>query len=220
MIILALDTTSEFGSLALRSEGKIAAELSLHSPDGFAHLIFPAIEQLLTQAGMRLEQIDCFAAASGPGSFTGVRVGLSAVKGLAEALAKPVAGISTLRALAVFGNLPLRAVVLDARRGEVYAGVYNSDLSPVIPERVLKLADWLATLTAPVYQFISSSCDPDTLQRNALAGTRFAEMPFLEASKSLAAAVAACAGREVWLDPAALDANYVRRSDAELFWRE
>ena len=109
--ILALDTTSEFGSLAVRANGETVAELALHSSEGFAHLIFPAIEQLLTEAGVRLAEIDCFAAASGPGSFTGVRVGLSAVKGLAEAMGKPAAGVSNLRALSSFGNLPLRAVV-------------------------------------------------------------------------------------------------------------
>jgi len=212
--ILALDTTSPSGSLTIRSNGVTVAELTLHSSDGFAHIIFPAIDQVLSQAGVRLAEIDGFAAASGPGSFTGLRVGLSAVKGLAESMGKPAAGISNLRALASFGNLPLRAVVLDARRGDVFAAVYDDHLQAVIPETVLKLSDWLETLHEPVYQFISPSALP------ALEGTRFAEMPFLEAPQSLAAAVAHCAETDVWLDPAALDANYVRRSDAELFWKE
>ncbi len=214
MTILALDTTSEFGSLALRHDGETAAELSLHSPEGFAHLIFPAVGEVLSRAGVRLEEIDCFAAASGPGSFTGVRVGLSAVKGLAEATGKLAVGISNLRALASFGNARLRAVVLDARRGQVYAAVYNADLEPVMPETVLELSEWLAMLTEPAYQFISSSLEP-----HALEGTRFAGMPWMEAPKSLASAVAACAEKTPALDPAALDANYVRRSDAELFWK-
>jgi tRNA threonylcarbamoyladenosine biosynthesis protein TsaB len=213
--ILALDTTSEFGSLAVQSEGRTIAELTLHSRAGLAHLIFPAIEEVLSQAGVRLEEIDCFAAASGPGSFTGVRVGLSAVKGLAEALGKAALGISNLRALASFGTLPLRAVFLDARRGEVYAAVYNSDLELAAEEVVLKLSDWLATLDQPSYQFISGSVPADALQ-----GTRFAGMLFTEAPKSLAAAIAVCAEKDRGLDPAALDANYVRRSDAELFWRD
>ena len=72
--------------------------------------------------------MDCFAAASGPGSFTGVRVGLAAVKGLAEAAGKRVVAVSNLRALAFFGSAPLRATVIDARRGEVYAALYNSRL--------------------------------------------------------------------------------------------
>jgi tRNA threonylcarbamoyladenosine biosynthesis protein TsaB len=211
--ILALDTTSEYGSLAVRSKGKTVIELTFHSQDGFAHLIFPAIEQILSQTGVRLAEIDCFAAASGPGSFTGVRVGLSTVKGLAEAMGKPAAGVSNLRALASFGNLPLRAVVLDARRGEVYAAVYDSNLQPVRPEAVLKFPAWLETLDATAYEFISPS-------RLPLDGTRFAGMPFVETPRFLAAAVASCAEYEQSSDPATLDANYVRRSDAELFWRD
>ena len=213
MNVLALDTTSEFGSLALRSNGEAVAEISIHSPQGFAHLIFPAIGDLLKGAGIPLEKIDLFAAASGPGSFTGVRVGLSAIKGLAEAGGKPAVSVSNLEALASFGNLPLRAVVVDARRGEVYAAVYNSSLHAVFPETVLPLSVWLDSLREPLYQFLS----PTPL---ALDGTRFAAMPFLRTPQNIAAAIAACAERGIGCDPAALDANYVRRSDAELFWRE
>lgn len=214
MKILALDTTSVVGSVALQSNGETVAQLALQSSQGFAHLIFSAIEQVLAEGGVRLAEIDCFAAASGPGSFTGVRVGLSAIKGLAEATGKRVAGISNLRALSSFGNLPLRAVSLDARRGQIYAAVYNDELEPVVPEAVLKLPDWLETLHEPTYQFISSASSLP------LEGTRFAEMPFLQAPGPLAVAVGRCAERNNWLDPAALDANYVRRSDAELFWKE
>ncbi len=221
MTILALDTTSEFGSLAIRKNKQTVAELTLHSAEGFAHLIFPAIEQLLTQGGVRLAEIDCFAAASGPGSFTGVRIGLSTVKGLAEASGKRAAGISNLRALSSFGNLPLRAVVLDARRGEVFTAVYDADLATVVPEAVLKFPAWLESLDGTAYEFISSAASPF---RSALEGTRFAAMPFIEAPRALAPAIALCAEidgeKGSWADPAVLDANYVRRSDAELFWKE
>jgi tRNA threonylcarbamoyladenosine biosynthesis protein TsaB len=139
---------------------------------------------------------------------------LSAVKGLAEATGKTAVGVSNLKALASLGNSPLRAVLLDARRGEVYAAVYDSNLQPVVPEAVLKLSTWLDSLRAPVYQFIST-LDPEVLSR-----TRFAQMAFIRAPRNLAAAVAACAENETPSDPAGLDANYVRRSDAELFWRD
>ncbi|MGI9074522.1 MAG: tRNA (adenosine(37)-N6)-threonylcarbamoyltransferase complex dimerization subunit type 1 TsaB [Bryobacteraceae bacterium] len=221
MTILALDTTSEFGSLAIRANGETVAEHALQSPDGFAHLIFQAIQQLLGDARKSLDQIDCFAAASGPGSFTGVRVGLSAVKGLAEAMGKPAVGVSNLRAMSSFGNLPHRAVVLDARRGEVFAAIYNAQLEIVVPEAVLKFSTWLENLVLTSYEFIWMSGAPF---RTALEGTRFAETPFVEVPRKLAAAVARCAQIDGqsgnWLDPAALDANYVRRSDAELFWKE
>ena len=215
MRILALDTTSEFGSLALRSDGTTSAKLAVHSPEGFAHVIFPAVDRLLAGVGVALGDIDCFAAASGPGSFTGVRVGLAAVKGLAEAMGKRAAGVSNLRALASLGGAPLRAVLLDARRGQVYAAVYNSELEAIVPEAVLELRGWLGSLDGPEYEFIA-----DAKLRATLAGTRFDGMAFVEAPRQLAGAVAACAELAGGVDPAALDANYVRRSDAELFWKD
>lgn len=197
MNMLALDTTSELGGVAIRSGGKTIAEVSRHAPDGFAHVLFPMIEEALAKSGVSLQDIDCFAAASGPGSFTGVRVGLSAVKGLAEALGKPAVGVSNLKALASTSTAPLRATVLDARRNQAYVAVYNADLEPVIPESVVNYAEWLAALPPADYEFL---------------------IP--EGPINLAAAVAEVAERSPWCHPAALDANYVRRSDAELFWKE
>ena len=75
--LLALDTTGEFGSIALVDERGVVEEVALHSPEGFAHILFGEIEQLLTRHGLGLGDIDGFASASGPGSFTGVRVGLA-----------------------------------------------------------------------------------------------------------------------------------------------
>jgi tRNA threonylcarbamoyladenosine biosynthesis protein TsaB len=200
-LILAVDTTSEFASVAVRRRHATVAEVHLRSTDGFGHLIMQAIEEALAQAAVRLEEVDCFAAASGPGSFTGVRVGLAAVKGLAEALHKPAAGISNLRALSLFGSAPLRAVALDARRGQIYGAVYDSDARLVSAETVAIWDEWRKTV-------------PDG-----------AEFVGLEASvpRWLAAAVAECAemdGPAGWSDPVAIDANYVRRSDAEMFWKD
>jgi tRNA threonylcarbamoyladenosine biosynthesis protein TsaB len=213
--ILSLDTTSNFASVVIRTEGRVASEVTLESNEGFAHLIFPAIDRCKNEARIGLEQIDCFAAAAGPGSFTGLRVGLSAVKGLAEALGKPAIGISNLRALSSFGKKAdsLRAVVLDARRGEVYAAVYDGALRVIVPESVIPLEAWLAKLDpAANYELISSM------------PIRFGRATLIEPPRFLASAVALCAdqdGREgKWMDPAVVDANYVRRSDAELFWRD
>lgn len=225
MIILALDTTGTLASLAIRADSQTVAGITIESNDGFAHLIFPAIEKLRNEANLPLDQIDCFAAASGPGSFTGVRVGLAAVKGLAEATGKPALGVSNLRALSSFGkkssfgkNRALRAVALDARRSELYAAVYDSELRPVTPEAVLPFAAWLETLDPEAaYEFISPVKLP-------LEGTPFAAMPFTAPPGTLAAAVALCAEYDglqgKWQDPAALDANYVRHSDAELSWKD
>ena len=200
-MILSIDTTSEFGSIALTEANVVVEEVALHAPEGFGHVLFGHIEHLLEKNGTTVHQMECFAAASGPGSFTGVRVGLAAAKGLAEATGKRMVAVSNLRALASFGTAPLRAVVIDARRGEVYAAVYNSQLELVIPEAVLQLESWLAKLPA--------GCE--------LIST-------LDAPRALAAAIGHMAWDEFTLgrasDPAEIDANYVRRSDAELFWKD
>lgn len=210
-MILSIDTTSEFGSIALTERDKTIEEVALHSPDGFGHVLFQQIDALLARHGVKVRDLDCLAAASGPGSFTGVRVGLSAVKGLAEAAGKRVVAVSNLRALASFGSAQLRSPVIDARRGEVYAALYDSRLDIVIPEGVLKFEDWLTRLPAEGFEFVST-IPLDT------------QLPVVIAARELAAAI----GRIAWLefsagraaDPAAIDANYVRRSDAEIFWKE
>lgn len=204
--ILAVDTTSDFGSLAIAEGGRVVEEVLLHSQDGFAHLLFPQIQLLLERHGWPLESIACFAAAAGPGSFTGVRVGLAAMKGLAETLGRAVTAISNLRALATFGSKPLRAVFFDARRGEIYGAVYSAEGELVQPEIVQKFPDWLAALPQGDLEFITPQ--PDVFA--AALGK-----PVTEAPRALAAAVALLAQPS---DPLTADANYVRRSDAELFW--
>src|SRR5579884_3647985 len=114
-------------------------EAPLHSPEGFAHILYEHVARLLERNGLRPSDVACFAAAAGPGSFTGVRVGLAAAKGLADATGRPAVGISNLRALAGFGSHPVRATLLDARRGQVYAALYDAALRPVLPEVVTAL---------------------------------------------------------------------------------
>ncbi len=219
--ILAIDTTTEFGSLALVSGGAVGWETPLRSSEGFGHILFDRIALIFENAGWKLDQIDCFAAAAGPGSFTGVRVGLAAVKGLAEALGRPAVGVSNLEAIAWHGTAPLRAAFADARRGQIYGAVYDADLHLVSPEVVALFPEWLATLPAGGLQLLSTDAPAF---RPALAGTRFHRDGLCQVPRALAAAIGRIAeerflaGRAA--GPAALDASYVRRSDAELFWRE
>ena len=211
--VLAIDTTGEFGSIALVGERGVIEEVALDSPDGFAHVLFGEIERLLARHGLGIEQVDAFAAASGPGSFTGVRVGLTAVKGLAEGTGRKVVAVSNLEALAWFGSRPLRAAVLDARRGEVYGGVYDAGLRLVQEEVVAKLEDWLAGLPGGDLEIVTQGLQLEGESR-----------PVVEAPRSLAGSIGHIAfdrlGRGEVLDPAEIDANYVRRSDAELLWRD
>lgn len=198
-IILALDTTHEHGSLALLRGGEVVEEAAMLAPGGYAQLLFRKVGELLERHGLKPAEIDCFAAASGPGSFTGVRIGLACVKGLAEAVAKPAAGVSNLQALASLGSGALRAPVIDARRGEIYGAVYDERGGLVMPEVVMTLEAWKRTLPegAEVVEL-----NPQRLLAAAVARMALAQFRRGEAG-----------------DPAALDANYVRRPDAEVLFR-
>ena len=202
-LLLAIDTTSEFGSLALAEDGpeggKVLEEVAMHSPDGFAHVMFPEIEALLARHNLKITDIDGFAAAAGPGSFTGVRVGLTAAKGLADATGRKAVAVSNLQAVASFGTRALRAPVIDARRGDIFGAVYDADLRLVAPEVVTKLDDWLETLPA---------------------GTEVIDHPPKHLAGAIAKIAAKCFDAGLAQDPAEIDANYVRRSDAELMWRD
>lgn len=212
MRILAIDTASEFGSLALHENGSTLEELPMHAENGYSPVLYGNIRSLLERHGWSLTSIDVFAAASGPGSFTGVRVGLTAAKGLADAVGRGALGVSNLQALSEFGETDARGVILDARRGEVYAAVYDAQLKLISPETVTALEPWLASLAGTPREFISP--DASAFRTQLPADVRLREQ------RTIAAAIARIAERTPAVDPAYLDANYVRRSDAELFWTD
>jgi tRNA threonylcarbamoyladenosine biosynthesis protein TsaB len=220
-VILALDTTHEFGSIAWLEDGEVMEEVLLHSPDGFGHVLFGQLERLLERRGCKVDEVACFAAASGPGSFTGVRVGLACVKGLAEALGRQVVTVSNFEALARFGSLSQRAVVLDARRGEIYGALYGAAGEVLREPVVTRFPVWLETLPAGEIEFLATDFTPF---QQALQGTRFENSTITTTPRALAAAVGRIAHERFLAglarDPAEIDADYVRRSDAELFWTD
>jgi tRNA threonylcarbamoyladenosine biosynthesis protein TsaB len=211
MLTLAIDTTAAFGSIALCDANGVKEEILLHEPQGFSAALFGQIEALLAQQSVRLTEIDLFAGASGPGSFTGVRIGLAAIKGLAEVLGKPAIAVSSLEALASFATAPLRAPVIDARRGEVYGGLFDSTGHPVVPEVVAAFPKLVALLDGREVEWVSM--DPEL----------FPSVAMTRAPRALAAAIARLAMQRFAdgdvAEPAAIEANYVRRSDAELLWK-
>jgi len=219
MLALAFDTTGEFGSIALADENRVIAEALVHAPEGFGQVLFPRVQALLEAQSITLRDIELIAAASGPGSFTGVRVGLAAMKGLAHVLGIPAVGISNLAALASFGTRPLRATIIDARRGEIYAALYDAAGKAVIPESVIGFPRWLELLPNAELEWIATDFRPF---QAALVGTRF-DYPVTIAPRAVAGAIAgiaicrALAGEP--LETAAVEANYVRKSDAELLWK-
>lgn len=213
-LVLGIDTSSQFGSLALADGDLVLEDVVLPSGDGFGHSIFGDIDELLGRHGLRLADIALFAAAAGPGSFTGVRVGLTAAKGFAAALGRPAAGISNLQALASLGVGRRRAAILDARRGEIYGAVYDDNGKLISPESVAPLAVWLDSLADEETCLAMMDEKP---WAETIAASRFADARRVIATRGLAGAVA----RMAWShakDPALLDANYVRKADAEMAW--
>src|SRR5262245_30523681 len=152
MRILAVDTSSERGSVCVAEGREILGEIRLASSIQHSERLFRSVEFLFQYIPFRLPDIDLFVAARGPGSFTGLRVGLAAMAGFAAAFRKPGAGVTTLQALAWrtgIRDLPIGTIV-DARRGEIYAAVYRRLGDTLIEERsaaVLQPAKWFDLLS-------------------------------------------------------------------------
>lgn len=132
MKVLAVDTTSERESVALADDLVVRAEARVRAA-GHSRQILSAVEFVLRSAGVAADEVDGYAVTMGPGSFTGVRVGLSTVQGLALASGKPCLGVSTLDVLAatIAGEAPTLVAMVDAARaGQVFAAVYDAEARP------------------------------------------------------------------------------------------
>lgn len=129
MLTLALDTSSKAASCALLQDGELLGEWFLRVPMTHSQTMLPMVEGLLRAAGIPPGKPDVFAVTTGPGSFTGLRIGIAAVKGMAMAAGKPCAGVSTLEALA-YNAAPfcgLVVPVMDARRSQVYTAAFRAN---------------------------------------------------------------------------------------------
>lgn len=125
-LILALDTTSDRGSIALTRGARLLAELGSSSPAGHSREVLADIDYLLKRLGATIQDVTLFAVACGPGSFTGVRVGLATVKGFAHALGRAVVGVTTLEALAHAAHFSgTICCSVNALRGEIYAQLFS-----------------------------------------------------------------------------------------------
>src|SRR4030088_572248 len=127
MLILAIDTSTRAGSIALLRDSQVLGEIAAREDTPYSTRLFRDLELLQSRAQFRMSQIDVFAVAAGPGSFTGLRVGLTAVKGWAEVYRKPIAAVSGLEAIAAQGsaNHEVLSPFLDARRGHVFGSTYR-----------------------------------------------------------------------------------------------
>lgn len=186
----------------------------------FSAQLIPTLATLLKKHGYGVKDLGGFAAASGPGSFTGLRVGLSAIKGLAETLHKPIATVSVLEALASLANGAGKiAAVIDAGRKEVFLGLYEKSGGALIhqQEQLLTQQDFLATLTTEQPAVIVTS-DPALAELVSVAHS--AVVVVTPPGSEVVARIGAgklLAGETVSVE--AMDANYLRRSDAEIFFK-
>ena len=237
MLILAIDTSTRTGSVALLSDDRLLAEVSGYEETPYSTRLFRDLEILKSRVHFEMSQIDIFAVSSGPGSFTGLRIGLTAVKAWAEVHGKPIAAISALEALCAqsTARTPQAAFTLapffDARRGQLFGAIYSQGLegnsafdlaseeSIVSPEEFVdlvkgNLAPGRTKLVSPTPELI-----PADLLQESLPGVGIEIV-----SPVLAPAIGRLgferAKRGILLGALELDVNYVRRSDAESKWKD
>ncbi|MGI5957922.1 MAG: tRNA (adenosine(37)-N6)-threonylcarbamoyltransferase complex dimerization subunit type 1 TsaB [Massiliimalia sp.] len=151
MKILAVDTTAKACSVSLIQDNRVLAENFVNLNFTHSQTMMPMCQQLLENAKISLKEVDAFAVSTGPGSFTGLRIGLSAVKGMAFALQKPCIGVSTLDALAQnVAEFPgIICAVMDARCHQVYNALYenqNGVLNKLTDDRALMIDELLEQL--------------------------------------------------------------------------
>jgi tRNA threonylcarbamoyladenosine biosynthesis protein TsaB len=232
MLLLAVDTSGKQGSIALARTAKLLAESNVVADSdagnvievievvplaggAFSAQLIPQVAALLKNHSFTKNDIDAFVVASGPGSFTGLRVGLAAIKALAEVLAKPIAAVSLLEALALAGGSQGRAVAaLDAGRGEVYSGEYDitGDSATLVKERLLPREEVLAKAR----QAVLITSDKVLAEAATAARGSVSLVDVLNAGSIAALGWRKINAGEI-VTPENLEANYIRRTDAEIF---
>jgi tRNA threonylcarbamoyladenosine biosynthesis protein TsaB len=204
--------------------------ISTRAEENYSSRLFRHLDFLLNDLSLRLDQFDMFAVCAGPGSFTGLRVGLTAAKGWAEVYRKPVAGISALEAVAVqvSGSSAVLVPVLDARRGQIYFGVYRRPIDGLVldgEEFVVTPQEFVQRLGVLEREGAFTIVTPDAgIAAQAMLELKPGSAEVATVSSVLAPFIGrigyerALQGR--LSDALTLDANYVRRSDAEMHWKD
>lgn len=216
MLTLGLDTATAACTVALAEDGQVLAERTEVNPRAHATRLMPLVAAVFADAGRPKTALAGVACGVGPGSFTGLRIGLATAKALAVALGVPCAAVGTLHAIA-HGVAGLCSPLLDAKRGDVYAGLYR-DGAEVLAPRLVPLTEWLADLDrrrdgAPV----TFGGDVPAAQLPAWGLAAAAPLPRGAAVALLgAAALRAGHGRV----PEALNPLYIRKSEAEILWEK
>jgi len=219
MLILSIDTSGKNGSVALARGDREKFELVATSPvEGgtFSAQLIPQIARILSENNLKKSDIDAFAAATGPGSFTGLRIGLTALKGLAEILRKPIAAVSVLEACVLQSGITYDDArvfaALDAQRNEVYLGEFmlNKGQASRNDELLVTREEFLKRVQGRV----AVTPDEELVKAARSSAVLKIERPN---SADVARIVLRKIVRGETVSVEELDANYIRRSDAEIF---
>jgi tRNA threonylcarbamoyladenosine biosynthesis protein TsaB len=217
--------------VAVRREGRRAALRRHESSEDYSSWLLPAVGACLSEAGVEMEGVDLLAACTGPGSFTGVRVGLTTAKAWAEVHEKKVVGVSRLEAIArcAEAQAPYVAACYDAQRGQMFAAMYrrkDGGLERIEEEMVIEAASFLrmATEAAGREKIAWVTLDRELITRvegwESRAGIGDSVQRIEgELADKIGEIAEERARKGQFTDPLELDANYVRRSDAEIFWK-
>ncbi len=219
MLVVAVDTSGRQGSIALcRGDGESFEVLQLTSLEGgtYSAQLLPQIAEALAQHGLNKSEIDGFVVVSGPGSFTGLRVGLSTVKGLCEVLGKPLATVSMLEGQLLTYAQAGDVAVLDAGRDEIYVGEYGLNCGGIFQGR-----EYMARLDEFAGQPQAVGGDLLTVDERIEGKLRAMNhnvrlvAPIHAGDIGRIGVLKLMGGQTA--DLATIDVNYIRRSDAELF---
>ncbi len=225
MIVLASDTSTKNAHFALLESGTVRVEIVVATEKKHGETIMAAIEGLLSMAGRRIEEVGLFVTTVGPGSFTGIRVGVSALKGLAFALEKPLIGVSTLETLAMNVTEPSVTVcpMIDAKRDEVYTALYRYNGEANVPEktgdeRAIAPADFLEELEGDTIFLGDGAVRYESLIRKILPKGAFYASSCQNDIKAGSAGLLGIHkyGKGDFIDAALLKPRYLRPSYAEM----
>lgn len=221
MYLLALDTATNSGGAALARNHEVIGVVMVKTPLRYSETLLDYVDFLLCQFDLEIGQIDCFGVTTGPGSFTGLRVGLATAKAFCQALDRPCVGISTLEALAYRFRWVHHQVapLMDARRQQIFGAVYAVDGAQIRVEkepRAASPAEWLKSLEPVQHLFVG---DGALLYKKTIAALH-PQSRVLETDNRLLEALCQLAylrfteGKT--LPAAELRADYVRPADVEL----
>ena len=227
MKVLAIETATLAGSIAIADDADgLIGEVKVNVRIAHAERLMPSIEWLLKASGISIKEIDAFGVSVGPGSFTGLRIGLSTAKGFSFATSKPIVPVQTIDAFA--RTMPfcshMICPMLDARKNEVYAGLYrweDNRCKEILPQTAIDPADLLKKINEPVVFMgegskIYKNLITEVLKTNAI----FAPPSKMSPSASTVAEIAIEKIKQgVTTDPVSLTPLYIRKSEAEIYWK-